>query len=78
MLPFKKNEAAISAPIETVQRTPDEPKEMEMIDLIAEGILKAVKKNDRQELADCLSAFMWHMRDMDEEQDTKMEESQGE
>jgi hypothetical protein len=78
MLPFKKQEAAISGPVETVQREPDEPKMMELIDFIAEDMIEAIKKGDREALADCLMVFMDHMRMMDEEQDEAMEKEQGE
>jgi hypothetical protein len=78
-LPFKKDEASIVAPIDSMKRKPDKPEaEMEIIDLIAEHMLAAIKKGDRAALADGLQAFMFHMRSMDEEQDEAMEESQGE
>ena len=78
MLPFKRNEAAVVGPVEHVQRASDKPEEMEVIDLIAEHLLKAIQKSDRKALADGLEAFMYHMRQVDEEQDQEMEESQGE
>ncbi len=76
MLPFLKNrdDGVGSGPIESVERKPDEDKDYDMLDAVAEDLLLAVDKNDKKLLKDALGALCQHIRDMDQEQDEGMGE----
>ncbi len=72
MLPFLKNrqDASASMPTEKVEREHDE--DFDMLDVVAQDILDAVKKSDKAALKEALSAFMDHMQDQDEQQDQNL------
>ena len=71
-LPFMQNkEASASAPIESMDRTPDEGSEPEMgmLDACAEDIMEAISKKDISMLKAALESLVSHIQDMDETQD---------
>lgn len=59
LLPFLKNklEASVSAPVESLERKPDEgAEEFDTAEAVAQDILDAVKSNDAKMLAQALRA----------------------
>ncbi len=73
MLPFRKNQddGVGVGPIATIERKPDEDKEFDMVDAVAEDILMAVEKKDKALLKEALGALVSHIQDLDQEQDTE-------
>lgn len=72
-LPFLKlkQEGSMSTPVEEYGRIPDE--EMpDMLEVIAEELLKAIATHDKDYLKDVLSAFVDHIQMLDEQQDMEM------
>lgn len=71
MLPFLKNreEGAMSAPVDPIERKPDDESAYDMLDAIAEDLLSAVEKKDKGLLKSALSALCEHVQDMDVKQD---------
>lgn len=71
MLPFLKNrdDGAGVGPIETVERKPDEDSEFDMIDAIAEDLLKAIEKKDVSMVKEALASLVQHIQDQDADQD---------
>lgn len=75
MLPFLKNkEAGSTAPVETIEREPDEGSEYDTLDAVAEDFLAAVASKDKALLKSALSALCDHMQSMDSQQDQSMME----
>lgn len=75
MLPIlkRRHEGGMSAPIEVVERTPDEGAEpFDMLDAVAEDLLMAIEKKDKKLLKDALAAFAEHLQSMDQEQDEQL------
>ena len=58
MLPFlkKAKEAGVSAPIESVTRTPDEGAEYDPMESAAQDLLDAIKSNNIKDVAAALRA----------------------
>lgn len=67
MLPFlkKAKEGGASAPVESVERKPDEEPSYDMLDAIADDILSAIKSDNKELLKSALTAF----QDLDKQQD---------
>lgn len=73
MLPFLKNrEGGASAPIETIERTPDEPADYDMLDAVAEDLLAAIAAKDKGLLKSALASLCDHIQGMDMAQDQEM------
>jgi hypothetical protein len=72
MIPFlKKKEAAMSGPVEVMEREPDEGKEesFEMLDAICQDMMDAFHKKDHKLLKSALEALVEHIQDVDASQD---------
>lgn len=78
MLPFLKNskEASVAGPMETIERSPDDGAEPDLLDAVADDILSAVAAKDKGLLKSALEAFAEHLQDMDSQQDQSMMEGQ--
>ncbi|MES2347843.1 MAG: hypothetical protein V4641_09780 [Pseudomonadota bacterium] len=74
MLPFLKNrdDGVGTGPVETVQRKPDEPKEYDTLDAVAEDLLAAVEKKDLPLIKAALASLCEYVRDQDMQQDQNM------
>lgn len=74
MLPFLKyrDDGVGQGPVETVERKPDEDKELDMLDAVASDFLQAFEKKDKKLLKEALSAFRDHILEEDKEQDQSM------
>lgn len=74
MLPFLKNrdDVAVMGPVETIERTPDEDKELDMLEAVAQDMIHAFEKKDKGLLKEALQAFAEHLKDMDEKQDKEL------
>jgi len=70
-LPFmkKKDQASVSLPADTIERTPDEPTDFDGLDAIAEDVMSAVKAGDRAMLKAALQSLVTHIQSEDMEQD---------
>lgn len=72
MLPFLKNkhEGSMSAPVEIIEREPDEGSEsFEMLDAIVDDVMEAMHSKNKGLLKSALEALLEHIQDKDEEQD---------
>ena len=71
MLPFLKNkdEGGTSAPVSSVKRKPDEDASFDMLDAVAEDMLAAYEKKDKERLKAALGALCDYIRMEDIEQD---------
>lgn len=67
MLPFLKyrDDGVAQGPVETIERKPDEDKELDMLEAVASDFLQAVEKKDTKLLAAALSALCDHISSMD-------------
>ncbi len=74
MLPFLKNklEGGMSAPVETIERKPDEGESFEMLDAICEDMMDAMHKKDKRLLKSSLEALIEHIQYIDEMQDEQL------
>lgn len=72
-LPFLKRnkEASMSAPIESMERKPDQEQDFSMLDAVADDLMEAVKTDNKQLLKDALESLVAHIQSMDEDQDQK-------
>ena len=72
MLPYLKNrdDGVGVGPVEKVQRKPDDPDDLGMLDAVADDLLSAIEKKDRKALRAVLEAFAEHIQSMDQEQDS--------
>lgn len=75
MLPFLKNrdDAAASGPIETLERSPDDGSEPDMLDAVFEDLLTAIEKKDKKLGRSALEALVTHIQMADADQDAEME-----
>lgn len=76
MLPFLKDrhEGAMSGPVESIKRDPDEEQDYEMLDAICHDMMEAFEKKDKKLLKATLEALLEHIKEQDEIQDDSMEE----
>lgn len=75
MLPFLKNkkEGSVSAPIEIIEREPDEGAEsFEMLDAVVDDMLEAIHSKDKGLLKSALEALIEHIQDIDAVQDEEL------
>ncbi len=73
MLPFLKNRNDGAAmPVETIERDHDEG--FDMLSAVAEDIMEAINKKDKNLLKQALGALVEHIQAADEEQDEAMGE----
>jgi len=75
MLPFLKRnkEASASAPVESLERKPDEGSDFSTLDAVCDDLMEALKSDNRALLKSALEALVSHIQDMDEEQDKEIE-----
>ncbi len=77
MLPFLKNkqEGGMSAPVDTIERTPDDDTPaFDALDAVADDLLAAFESKDKGLLKSALEALVEHIQDQDAEQDQGMGE----
>lgn len=72
MLPFlkHKDDGVGVGPTESIEREHDE--DFDMLGAIAEDLIQAIEKKDKNLLKDALAAFAEHLMDIDEKQDQEM------
>lgn len=76
MLPFLKNrdDGVGVGPVETKERKPDgADASFDMLEAVADDLLKAIEKKDKGLLKEALAALCEHIQDLDAEQDSQME-----
>lgn len=73
MLPFLKNaqDASASAPVESVERSPDEGEDYDTLSAVAEDILHAIEKKDVNHLKSALQSLVDHVQSQDMDQDNQ-------
>lgn len=71
MLPFLKNRdgGAASGPVESIERTPDEGSDYDMLDAVADDLLAAFEAKDKALLKSALQSFVDHIQAQDVMQD---------
>ncbi len=70
MLPFLKHrDDGVQGPVETIKREPDEDKDLDMLDAVAEDLLLAVQQKSTALIKDALSALVDHIQEQDVAQD---------
>lgn len=74
MLPFlkSKDDGVGVAPVDVMQRKPDDGADYDMLDAVADDMLMALEKKDKKLLKSALSALVDHLQAMDEQQDKEM------
>ena len=74
MLPWLKRntDASASAPIEKVERKPDQESDFSMLDAVATDMLAALKADDHKALVQALESLVTHIQTQDEEQDKEV------
>jgi hypothetical protein len=77
ILPFLKRsqEASGSGPAPTVTREPDEPQDLDGIEVAAQDVLDAVKRSDPKALAEAMKA-MFQMMEMEPHDEVSHEEDE--
>lgn len=70
-LPFTKNrdDGVGSSQTPVIERKPDEPKEFDMLDAVAEDLLAAIEKKDVTLVKEALSALASHISDQNSMED---------
>lgn len=79
MLPFLKNrdDGAGVGPVEKVERKPDDDAVgFDMLEAVADDLLKAIEKKDKGLLKEALAALCEHIKDLDAEQDSQTMEGE--
>lgn len=71
MLPFlkKSQEGGASAPVETIEREPDDGPQYGLLDSVVDDFMQAIEKKDKGLLKSALEAFKEHLQEEDENQD---------
>ena len=73
MLPFLKNrDGGGVGPVESIEVTPDDGDDYDMLDAVAEDLLAAFETKDKGLLKSALEALVSHIQEADQAQDQGM------